>query len=271
MFYQLERDVRGQADYALADIVPALLVQNENWKPGDIAVLYRSYIEGNSAAAAADQLGYSYFRLDNGSAVKRSRLTEWLTDCARWCSGGWKSGAVTLGDILKVWRGLRRSMTRESDILAARAKLISFLFAHRDGTLALRNWLSAAGKAAINEIVEEEPGLGNEQEIFEELLEASKPGGKLAEYTVETFGNQGRSPDQINLMTLHSSKGLEFQAVIMIGLEEGAIPSSYARTAEEVEEAGRLFYVGLTRAMSSVHLMYAFKESPLITQVRKAT
>jgi superfamily I DNA/RNA helicase len=72
-------------------------------------------------------------------------------------------------------------------------------------------------------------------------------------------------------MTLHSSKGLEFQAVIMIGMEEGAIPSSYARMAEEVEEAGRLFYVGLTRAMSSVHLMYGFNESPLITQVRRAT
>ena len=69
MFYQLERDVRGQADYALGDIVPALLVQNKSWKPGDIAVLYRSYIEGNSVAAAADQLGYSYFRLDNGSPV----------------------------------------------------------------------------------------------------------------------------------------------------------------------------------------------------------
>ena len=107
----------------------------------------------------------------------------------------------------------------------------------------------AAGKAAVNEILEEEPGLGDEQEIFEELLEASKLGGKLADYTVETFGNQGRSPNQINLMTLHSSKGLEFQAVIMIGMEEGAIPSSYARTAEEVEEARRLFYVGLTRAM----------------------
>jgi superfamily I DNA/RNA helicase len=271
LFYQVERDVSGQADYALGKVVPALLDQNKSWKPGDIAVLYRSYIEGNSAAAAADKVGYSYFRLDNGSPVKRSRLTEWLTDCARWCAGGWKSGEVTLSDILKVWRGLRRSMTRESDILAARAKLISFLFTHRDGAIPLREWLSAAGKASIEEILEEEPGLGDEQEIFEELLEASKTGGKLAEYTVETFGNQGRSPDQINLMTLHSSKGLEFQAVIMIGMEEGAIPSSYARTAEEVEEAGRLFYVGLTRAMSSVHLMYAFNESPLITQVRRAT
>ncbi len=42
-------------------------------------------------------------------------------------------------------------------------------------------------------------------------------------------------------MTLHSSKGLEFQAVIMINLEEGAIPSTYDRTKEAVEEARRLF------------------------------
>jgi len=89
-------------------------------------------------------------------------------------------------------------------------------------------------------------------------------------YTVETLGHQGRSPDQINLMTLHSSKGLELQAVIMINLEKGAIPSTYDKTKEAVDEAGRLFYVGLTRAMSSVHLMYAFDESPLVTQVRKA-
>ena len=271
LFYQLGCDVRGQADYALEKIVPTLLKENEKWKPGDIALLYRSFNEGNSAAAAADKLGYEYFRLDNGSPIKRSRLTEWLTDCARWCAGGWESGVVTLGEILKGWRGLRRSLSREGDVLAARAKLISFLFATRDGAISLQKWLAGIADACVDEIFAEEPGLGDEQEIFEELREAAKTGGKLAGYTIETFGNQGRSPDQINLMTLHSSKGLEFQAVIMIGLEEGAIPSSYDRTKEAIEEAGRLFYVGLTRAMSSVHLMYAFKESPLVTQVRKGT
>jgi ATP-dependent DNA helicase Rep/DNA helicase-2/ATP-dependent DNA helicase PcrA len=271
LFYQLGCDVRGQADYALEKIVPALLKENEKWEAGDIALLYRSFNEGNSAAAAADKLGYDYFRLDNGSPIKRSRVTEWLTDCARWCAGGWESGAVALGEILKGWRGLRRSPAREGDVLAARAKLISFLFATRDGAIPLQKWLADIADACVNELFAEEPGLGDEQEAFEELRDAANAGGKLAGYTVETFGNQGRSSDQINLMTLHSSKGLEFQAVIMIGLEEGAIPSSYDRTKEAVEEAGRLFYVGLTRAMSSVHLMYAFKESPLVTQVRKAT
>ena len=271
LFYQLGCDALGQAEYAFETLVPTLLKENESWKAGDIAVLYKTLNEGNSAAAAADKLGYEYFRLDNGSPIKRTRVNEWLTDCARWCADGWNTGTVTLGDILKGWRGIRRSLTREGEVLAARAKLISFLFATRDGAISLQKWLAGISEACVNEIFTEEVGLGDEQENFEDLREAAKTGGKLAGYTVETFGNQGRSPDQINLMTLHSSKGLEFQAVIMINLEEGAIPSTYDKTTEAIEEAGRLFYVGLTRAMSSVHLMYAFNESPLVTQVRKAT
>ena len=270
LFYKLECDIRGQADYALGKLVPALLNENEGWKHGDIALLYRSLNEGNPIAAAADALGLKYFRVDNGSPIKRSRLTEWLTECAKWCSGGWESGTVSLGDILKDWRAIRRSLTREAHVLAARAKLISFMFDHRDGSASLHKWLLAIGDAAVNELLAEEPGLGDEQENFEDLLEASKKGEVLETYTVEIFGNQGKSPDQINLMTLHSSKGLEFQAVIMIGLEEGAIPGAFDRTDEQLEEAARLFYVGVTRAKSSMHLMYGFNESPFITKIRQA-
>ena len=44
-----------------------------------------------------------------------------------------------------------------------------------------------------------------------------------------------------------------------------------ARTDEQLEEAGRLFYVGVTRAKSMVHLMYESNESPFITAIRGAT
>jgi hypothetical protein len=264
-------DVRGQADYELGSIVPALLEENKEWKPGDIAVLYRSIHEGKAIAAAADALGLRYFRLDNGSPIKRSRITEWLTDCAKWCSGGWESGVVSLGDLLKAWRSIRRSLTRERDVLSARARLISFLFALRDGSIPFRTWLLAASQAAVDEIFAEEPGLADEKETFEDLVDASKKGGALEAYTVEIFGNQGKGPDQINLITLHSSKSLEFEAVIMIGLEDGAFPSIYDRTGEQLEEAPRLFYVGVTRAKSSVHLMYGFNESPFVTKIRQAT
>lgn len=93
----------------------------------------------------------------------------------------------------------------------------------------------------------------------------------LEDFTVQIFGNQGKSPDQINLMTLHSLKGLEFQAVIMLGLEEGVVPSNYIKTREAYEEAAHLFYVGVTRATAQVHLAFDRVESPFITTIRTVT
>jgi superfamily I DNA/RNA helicase len=269
--YQLKCDVRGQADYALGTVVPALLEQNPTWKAGDIALLYRTLNEGKPIAEAADALGLQYFRVDNGSPIRRSRLTEWLTDAAKWCSGGWQSGTVSLARLLKSWRLMRQSLTREVDALAARAKLISTLFAHRDGSIRLRKWLVALHNEVLEDAFQNEPGLTDERDNFQDLLTAADKGGVLQSYSIEIFGNQGKSPEQINLMTLHSSKGLEFHAVIMIGLEEGAFPSGLDRTEEQLEEAARLFYVGVTRAKNSINLMYGFNESPLIATIREAT
>jgi ATP-dependent DNA helicase Rep/DNA helicase-2/ATP-dependent DNA helicase PcrA len=269
--YRLERDLRGQSDYALGTIIPEMLKQNPTWKYGDIALLYRTLNEGTTIAESADSLGLSYFRVDNGSPIKRSRLTEWLTDAAKWCAGGWQSGTVSLSQLLKFWRLMHRSQPRNSKTFANRTKLISTLFACRDGSMPLYKWLSTLRDEVLFKSFEEEPGMAEEKDNFDELLKASKKGGALQFYSIEIFGNQGKSPDQINLMTLHSSKGLEFQAVIMIGLEAGVFPSSYDRTEEQMEDAKRLFYVGITRAKRLVHLIYNLNESPLITTIRQST
>jgi superfamily I DNA/RNA helicase len=270
LIYGLGCDIRGQADFALGTLVPKLYAENSGWKPGDVALLYRTLNEGKAIAEAADSLGLQYFRLDNGSPIKRSRLTEWLTDAAKWCSGGWQSGSVSLTDILKSWRLMRRALSRQEDALAARAKLISILFGCRDGAIPLRRWLLALGDGVLKDAFAEEPGLADEKDNFDDLLKAADKGGALEAYSIEIFGNQGKSPDQINLMTLHSSKGLEFEAVIMIGIEAGSFPSVYDRTPEQIEEAKRLFYVGVTRAKSTVHLMYDSHESQFITTIREA-
>lgn len=267
--HRLECSIRQQADYALGTLVPALLKANPSWIPGDIALLYRTLNEGTPIAQAADALRLRYFRLDNGSPIKRTRLTEWLTDAARWCSGGWQTGTVPLSQLLKAWRRMYRSVTRESELLAARKRLIATLFSLRDGALPLHQWLSELRRGALDELLQQEPGLADEKDIMDELDTAAASGGALQAFTVEILGNQGKSPDQINLMTLHSSKGLEFQTVIMVGMENGAFPSGYDKTDEQLEEAARLFYVGVTRAKTQIHLIYDSDESPLITSIRE--
>jgi len=262
--------IAGQARYALDKLVPEMLKVNPEWKPGDIAFLYRSYNEGSAIAEVADSLGREYFRADNGSPIKRSRMTIWLTEMAQWCSGGWQTGEVSLSQILKHWRQLRQSLPEGQKSLVARAGLIKVLFDNRDGKIALRVWLLELYEAAIEEMFKEEPGLTDEEEAFDDLLNLTKARKLLADFTVEVFGNRGRSPDRMNLMTLHGSKGLEFQGVVMLGLEAGEFPSRYAVTTEDLEEAGRLFYVGVTRAKSAVHLLYNSNESPLITAIREA-
>ena len=182
-----------------------------------------------------------------------------------------KSGTVSLGALLKSWRLMRRSLTREKDALEERARLISTLFAYRDGSVPLRKWLMALSDAALDDACEQEPGLADEKDNLKALLDATDAGAPLESYSIEIFGNQGKSPDQINLITLHSAKGLEFEVVIMVGLEAGVFPSKYDNTDEKLQESTRLFYVGVTRAKSLVYLMYAFDESPFITTIREAT
>jgi ATP-dependent DNA helicase Rep len=268
--HKLERGVGLQAEYALGTLVPALLTANPSWRYGDIALLYRTLNEGTPIAQAADALNLRYFRLDNGSPIKRTRLTEWLMDAARWCAGGWETGAVTLSQLLTGWRLLRQSLVRETDKLAARKQLIATLFSQRGGITSLQHWLLVLQRDVLSAALMEESGLADERDTFDALIKAAKPGGRLQAFTVDVFGNQGKSPDQINLMTLHSSKGLEFEVVIMLGLENGSLPNSYDRTDEQLAEAARLFYVGVTRAKTQVHLMYAFDESPLIAAIRRA-
>jgi DNA helicase-2/ATP-dependent DNA helicase PcrA len=66
------------------------------------------------------------------------------------------------------------------------------------------------------------------------------------------------SNNSVNLMTLHSTKGLEFSVVFLVGLEEGLFPHYLSKDNDaQLEEERRLCYVGITRAMSRLYLIYA--------------
>ena len=67
---------------------------------------------------------------------------------------------------------------------------------------------------------------------------------------------QDEERDCVTLATLHSAKGLEFSEVFLLNVNEGVIPYRRASLETEIEEERRLFYVGMTRAKTKLHLFY---------------
>ncbi|MFC3501187.1 ATP-dependent DNA helicase UvrD2 [Micromonospora krabiensis] len=88
----------------------------------------------------------------------------------------------------------------------------------------------------------------------------------LADFTDELHRRAAQqhvpTVEGVTLASLHSAKGLEWDAVFLVGLSEGTLPTTYAKTVEQVEEERRLLYVGVTRAREWLWLSYAAARSP---------
>ncbi|MGK3937636.1 ATP-dependent DNA helicase UvrD2 [Streptomyces caeruleatus] len=95
---------------------------------------------------------------------------------------------------------------------------------------------------------------------------AARPGAGLNDLVAELDERAGAqhapTVEGVTLASLHSAKGLEWDAVFLVGVAEGMMPISYAKTDEQIEEERRLLYVGVTRARERLHVSWSLSRSP---------
>ncbi len=100
--------------------------------------------------------------------------------------------------------------------------------------------------------------------IAEELADADATAGLAAlvgELDQRAEAQHAPAADGVTLASLHAAKGLEWDAVFLVGLADGTLPIQHADTPEAVEEERRLFYVGVTRARTRLALSWALSRT----------
>ncbi|MEV0168315.1 ATP-dependent DNA helicase UvrD2 [Nonomuraea fuscirosea] len=117
------------------------------------------------------------------------------------------------------------------------------------------------------------PGGGKAREKWESLKaladlaeDLAAEGGDLPAFVaeLERRASEQHAPpvEGVTLASLHAAKGLEWDAVFLVGVTDGMLPIIYAETPEQIEEERRLLYVGVTRAREHLSISWALARAP---------
>lgn len=275
--------------YFVVDEIQSLL--KSNYKPCDIAILYRS----NAQSRAFEQIFYTKhipYRVYGGlrffdrqeikniiaylRLILNTRDNEAFLRIVNFPSR--KIGAKTIEELQAVAIFHNVSLFEACELLngKSRANLLKFTELIKDIQdsvlgLVLSDTISLIiEKCKIKECYLEEKHTGVERiENLNELINAvEKYSKEQEEVTLQSFlaytvleSNEGQANGQehaVQLMTVHAAKGLEFKVVFVVGLEEGLFPHNNSFNAlDGLEEERRLMYVAITRASESLYLLRA--------------
>jgi DNA helicase-2/ATP-dependent DNA helicase PcrA len=94
-------------------------------------------------------------------------------------------------------------------------------------------------------------------DAIDEMIDRTASTSADGNMTLAHFGGRIAGSGRLNLSTLHSAKGREFDAVILFAMNSGGIPSRQERRRPDaLREARRLFYVGVTRSRRELYLVF---------------
>ncbi|MFD3312288.1 ATP-dependent DNA helicase UvrD2 [Streptomyces sp. NPDC058694] len=119
-----------------------------------------------------------------------------------------------------------------------------------------------AGSGAVRERWESLAALAHLAQDFAAAKPDATLGDLVAELDERAGAQHAPTVQGVTLASLHSAKGLEWDVVFLVGVAEGMMPITYAKTDEQIEEERRLLYVGVTRAREHLSVSWALSRSP---------
>lgn len=223
----------------------------------EIAVLCPTNDECERIARALRERGVE--AVVRGAEYESNRLNTLAERAAAWATLGREASGQHLGQLLREWRwALDEAWSRALGVRFTQYLLDGLATTESPAQTFIEGLMALGLGAAI-----EHPARADERRGIDGLLAALHT-GPLSGLTTRDFGRRARARNRVEVTTMSSSKGLEFEIVIMLGLDQGKMPHfASLRNARELAEDRRKFYVSLTRARREVVVLYSgFVEWP---------
>lgn len=177
------------------------------------------------------------------------RLTDliiWIQNCAKWVSD---KCSVSFDEICSTWKSFisQKRIISEDDYFLLKRTIFQTLTASKVYKDNLSEWLCYLDKeVGIVSAFTASERYPDEIDNFNKLLETAR--SHDTQLTIKFLTRLGIPENQVVLTTRHSSKGLEFDVVILPGMEKDSFPSYYDNTPRKLAEARRLCFVSVSRA-----------------------
>lgn len=184
------------------------------------------------------------------------RLTDliiWIQNCAKWVSN---KCSVSFDEICSTWKSFisQKRIISEDDYFLLKRTIFQTLTASKVYKDNLSEWLCYLDKkVGIVSAFTASERYPDEIDNYNKLLETAR--GHDTQLTIKFLTRLGIPENQVVLTTRHSSKGLEFDVVILPGMEKDSFPSYYDNTPRKLAEARRLCFVSVSRARKACILI----------------
>jgi len=256
-FHGVDGDEYAQAKYVAEVILPDL--QSRGYALGEIGVLYRWAKHSDNLVAIADAKGVPVVRADNKALIKRnSPVSRFVERCAQWVVGGWKTAEPRFQrlcyDAISLVYGGTASDEEKRQI---EHELITFLVP-MDGAASTQSWLLDFKRDILSPWFARTRTISEHWDNVDEMIERTDPTKKgSADLKMAQFCGDSSGTGAINLSTFHSSKGREFRAVILLGMNNDVIPNWRSKSDPiKMNAERREFYVAVTRAEQELHVVF---------------